>query len=330
VAAGGLADASDADTVEEVRQAWLERLANPGKGGNWAHVCELARGASASIGSAWAYPGLTPGSYGVCVMSATGDGVLSAAVVAQAAAAIVAELPGHCNLNCTTVTPQTIDAVIKVHGPLPKSAGGPGGGFLDATPWPNDTVPIVKATAYNSTTGVLTTNGASLSGLAVGNHIGIWDPTFADSSGNAVGKMYEFVVSEALDPGFVTIKVNGGFPKDFTGCYISAGAVNLVGWAASAVAAFATLGPGEKTSSVFLLPRSARKPDESVRGPQRLESRLLNDIQSAHDEIADIGWTARYISGTTTTRTAPTVPAAATDPPRRLVLTNLAFRYGDT
>ena len=330
VAAGGLSDASDADTVEEVRQAWLERLANPGKGGNAAHVCELARGASASIASAWAYPGLTPGSYGVAIMGATGDGALSAAVVTQAAAAIVAELPGHSNLNCTTITPQPVDVVIKVHAPLPKNAGGPGGGFLDATPWPNDTVPIVKATSYNSTTGVLTTNGASLSGLAIGNHIGIWDPDFEDSSGNAVGKMYEFVVSEALDPGTVTIKVNGGFPKDFTDCYISAGSTNLVNWAASAVAAFATLGPGEKTSNIFLLPRSARKPDESVRGPQRLESRILNDIQSAHDEIADIGWTARYATGTTNALTAPTVSAAVTDPPRRLTLAHLAFRYGET
>lgn len=330
VASGGLADASDADTVEEVRQAWLERLASPGKGGNWAHVCELARGASASIASAWAYPGLTPGSYGVAIMGATGDGALSAAVVSQAASAIVAELPGHCKLNCTTITPQGVDVVIKVHAPLPKAAGGPGGGFLDATPWPNDTVPIVKITGFNAATGVITTNGASLSGLAVGNHIGIWDPTYEDASGNVVGKMYEFIVSEALDPGTVTIKVNGGFPKDFTGCYISAGATNLVNWAASAVAAFATLGPGEKTTNVFLLPISARKPDESVRGPQRLESRILSDIQSAHDEISDIGWTARYATGTTSTLTAPSVPGSATDPPRRLTLQHLSFRYGET
>ena len=330
VASGGLADASDADTVEEVRQAWLDRLANPGKGGNWAHVCELAKGASASIASAWAYPGLTPGSYGVAIMGPTGDGALSAAVVAKAASAIVAELPGHPNLNCTTIAPDPVDVVIKVHAPLPKAAGGPGGGFLDAAPWPNDAMPIVKATSFNSTTGVLTTNAATLSGLVVGNHIGIWDPAYEDSAGNVVGKMYEFVVSEALDPATVTIKVNGGFPKDFSGCYISAGAVNLVRWAESAVAAFATLGPGEKTTNIFRLPRAARKPDESVRGPQRLESRILNDIQSAHDEISDIGWTARYSSTTTTTRTEPTIPDAITDPPFRLTLAHLAFRYGET
>lgn len=330
VAAGGLADASDADTVEEVRQQWLERLANPGKGGNWAHVCELARGASSSISSAWAYPGLTPGSYGVAIMGGTGNGALSAAVVSQAAAAIVAELPGHTELNCTTITPQEVDVVIKVHAPLPKSAGGPGGGFLDANPWPNDTVPIVKVTSFNATTGVIGTDGASLSGLAIGNHIGIWDPSYVDASGNTVGKMYEFVVSEALDPGNVTIKVNGGFPKDFTGCYISAGATNLVKWAESAVAAFATLGPGEKTTSVFLLPRAARKPDEAVRGPQRLESRILSDIQSAHDEISDIGWSARYATGTAVTLTAPSVPGSITDPPRRLTLKHLSFRYGET
>ena len=328
VASGGLVDGEDEDDVEDVRQAWLERLANPGKGGNRAHVAELARAASASIKNVWVYSGPTgPGSVGVAIQG-DGDGELSSVVIAQAAAAVTAELPGHTQINCTSVTPEGVDVVIGIHAPLPKLAGGPGGGFLDAVPWPNNTEPIVKITAFNSTTGTITTNAATLAGLVVGNHIGIWDPTYEDpTTGDVVGKMYEFVVASAADTGFVEITVNGGFPKDFTGCYISAGSVNLVSWAASAVAAFATLGPGEKTSNVFLLPRAARWPSQDVKGPQWLESRILTEIQSSHDEIANATWSARYATGTTTTKTKPTVPAAATDAPKRLTLTHLAFRY---
>jgi uncharacterized phage protein gp47/JayE len=326
VAAGGLADGEDEDSVETVRQAWLERLANPGKGGNWAHVAQLARDSSASIADVYVYPAQGgAGSYGVAIMSRDGDGVLSTAVVAAAAAAIVAELPGHTNLNCTTIAPEYVDVIMTARAPLPKSAGGGGGGWLDAVPWPNSTSGAVKVNSYDSATGRITTNATDLNGVAIGNHIGIWDPTFENADGDVVGKMYEFVVSEALDPGNITIKSSTGFPKNFTGCYISAGSVGLANWATTAVAAFATIGPGEKTSNVWLLPRALRKPSQDVKGPQRVESRITTEIQSAHDEISNLGYVARYATGTTTPLTTPTLPASALDAPNRLTLKHLAF-----
>ena len=320
VESGGVEDGTDGDSVEVVRQRLLKRLSRAAVGGNWAAIAEWAEGASSAIADAYVYPAIQgPGSYGVALVSADGDRTVTDAVVNAAATAITAEVPGRANGNITTVLPQEVDVVFAVSAEAPKYAGGKGNGFRDGSPWPNDTSGAVKVTAYNSGTGTITVNTASLGVLAPNHHIGIWDP---DSE-----TMYEYTVLTATDAGAtVDITVIGGFSLDHTGAYVSAGAVNLRTWAANALAAMRTLGPGEKSSSTWVLPRARRRPTPDVQGPMKLTSRICSAISDASPEILGIEYSNRYATGTTSTLTAPTVPVASTDPPNILVLKHLAFR----
>lgn len=316
---GGLTGGHDADTEEVVRDRLLERIANPGAGGNWAHIATLSTNSSAAIQRTYVYPSIQgPGTVGIALIAEGGDRTVSDVIVTNAAAAVIAELSGRCKLNATTVTPEQVDVVIALDLPTPQAAGNRGGGWLDASPWPNATVPHAKITSYNSTTGTITTNAAASTGLSVGSHIAIWD--YADEV------MREFVVINFTVGPNVQITVSGGFPKDFTGHYVSAGAVNIADYATTALAAFATLGPGEKSSSVAVLPRARRQPTVDVAGQMALNTRLLSTIQQTHPEIDSIEWSARYVTGTTTNKTTPTIPGASTGAPYVLTLKHLAFR----
>ena len=317
VAVGGLVGGTDEDSVETVRQRLLDRLASPSGGGNWSAIKLLAENASASVDRAFIYPAIQgPASYGVAITKGDGDRTLAQGTVNLVSSAIVGGMPGHANLNVTSVTAEPLDVVIGLTLPLPVFAGGVGGGFRDGTPWPNASSGSVKITSFNSGTGEITTNATALHGLAVGNHIGVWD---GDT-------MHEYTVATAaVSGGFVKITVVGGFAASYAGAYISAGAENLTGYASAALTAFEALGPGEKTDSLHLLPRALRKPAPATVAPYELGSRLLNDIQAAHDEIISAEYVHRYETGTTVTRTEPSVPSATTDPPSILTLTYLAF-----
>ncbi len=69
-----------------------------------------------------------------------------------------------------------------------------------------------------------------------------------------------------------------------------------------------------------------RRPSPDVERPYALTSTQLKAVQNAQPEVSDITYAARYETGTTTTRTIPSVPATTAQAPRRLGLQHLAFR----
>lgn len=320
VAAGGVSGGTDADDAEVVRQRLLRRLSRAAVGGNWASVAEWAEAASSAIDTAYVYPAIQgPGSTGVALTSSTGDRTVEDAVVVAAANAIASAMPGRANLNVTTVDPELVDVVFRVYAESPAHAGGKGNGWRDGSPWPNDGSGLVKVSSYAAgPPGEITTDAASLGLLTVGSHIAIWD--------HANETMHEYIVSAASVSGTVKIQVVGGFLADHTGAYISAGAFNIATWAANALAAMRTLGPGEKSDSTWVRPRARRRPTPDVEGPMLLGSRVASSISNASEEILSIDYLARRATGTTTTLTSPTTPTASTDPPKILVLKHLAFQ----
>lgn len=314
VDAGGLAGGRDADSLEIVRSRLLDRLKGPGVGYNWAQVKEWAEEASSAVSRAYVYPAmLGPSSYSVALTKSDGDRVVEDAIVQQVAAYIASKVPGWNRLNCTTVTAVNAECVIKANLPLPVHAGGAGGGWLDSRPWPNATTGAVEVDTYDSATGILTTDysGAS-SGIAIGTRIAIWSSV----AGNE--RFYEYEVSEVTSTSPVAFKVQGGFQLDHTGQDISAAAENIKSYGEIALAWFQKLGPGEKTSSNYLLPRSLRKPALSSSDPSAVTSALFKDLQNAHSEFIGLEFQSASTS-------APSVPSATSDPPRIYVLSSLAF-----
>jgi uncharacterized phage protein gp47/JayE len=315
----GLTGGTSADGEQELRNRLLDRLSFPSVGGNWAQSKQWAEDASSTVSDAFVYCAARgPGSIDIALVKEDGDRTVSSVVINAVASAVAAQLPGHVDLNVTTVASQLLDVVIDAQLPLPVFAGGAGGGWKDATPWPNATSGSVKITAINGTNTQITTNASALNGVAVGHHIAIWNPD--DET------LYQYEVSEAVvDGGFVKIKVIGGFSWDPSGAYISADAENLDSYCASLLESFQALGPGEKTSDGRLLPRAYRRPTQDVKGPTDVGSKLLATVTNDYPEILSLEFRHRYETGTTTTRSTPGLPSATSDPPKILAVEHMAF-----
>lgn len=327
VGPGGLVGGIDADDDARLRDRLLRKLSDPPVGGNWSSVAEWAEDASASVERAYVYPAVRgPASYDVAVTAAGGTRTLAAVTLAKIRAAILAKMPGQNDLNVTTVTPQAIDIILVLELPLPESASGAGGGWLDPVPWP--TAPAL-VTAYNAGTGVATV--AVAAAPVVGQSIGVWDPSYIDPQTSLpVGRMVPYtVLTVGGISGARTITVQGDWTVSPLDAYVSAGALSLAAYADTFAAAVRVLGPGEKTDLPELLPLGARHPTtDSGKAPPNLSSRLLDAVDNAFPEIADLTYAATYAAGTTTTQTGPLVPGTTADPPGIVVLGSLAFIKG--
>lgn len=323
VAAGGLDGGADEDSEDTLRRRLLDKLANPAGGGNTAQVRQLAEDSTAAIERAYVYNACRgPATTDVAVTAEGGDRTLSDATVAIAAAALQG-LPGHADINVTSVLAQPVDVLLLATLPLPQSAGGAGGGWVDGTPWPRGT-PVAaandgKVTAYAA--GVATVRVTSAV-PQVGQRIGVWDP--ADQ------EMNEYTIASVGGvSGAYTITVQGlegaaGFKVSPLACYVSAGAASLSLYAATFLAQCETFGPGEKTESDEALPRARRQPVVSSENPRDLDNRILGALQAAHTELeASYGLRLDNVSGSA--RTAPSVPVNAISPPRILTLKNFAM-----
>ena len=326
VTMAGITNGLDADGDDQIRASLLEKLSSPPVGGNASSIKLWAEAASAGI-TAYVYPAARgAASYDVALTSAGGNRQVAAGVLALAKAAVLAKMPGQNDINMTTVTSQAVDVVLVIQAPLPQTAGGSGGGWDDAAPYP---IEVTKVTAYNAGTGVATLS--STSSPSVGSSIGVWDPTYLDPTlGIPVGIMREYsVATVAGSAGAWLITVQSGWEASPLGQYVSAGALSLVSWAGTFRDGVAALGPGEKTVFLELLPRAARFPaTDSGTAPPGLTSRLLDLVDTAYDEIGNIAYSVTYAAGTTAPQSAPTVPTTTAGPPGILTLNSIAFIKG--
>jgi uncharacterized phage protein gp47/JayE len=321
---GGIDGGVDADDTETLRRRLINKLASPGVGGNVSQVQQWAEESSAAVEAAYVYAAARgPSSYDIAVTSATGDRTLSSTIVDTVAAYVTGKMPGNHSLNVTSVSPQEVDVVLLANLALPGSAGGTGGGWRDAAPWPSATSGNVKITSFNSTTKVATTDATALNGLAIGAHIGLWDPV-TDPTAPAMRE--HTVDSCSVSGGFVIFTAQGGISFDPTGGYISTGAVNLTSYASTTLSKIRALGPGEKTTNIDILPRGRRQPTADISGETDLNSKITTQIQTSHSEIRSVDYSIRYDTGTTSTRTSPSVPTTTASAPKILVLKWLAIR----
>jgi hypothetical protein len=328
VTAAGITGGTDADGDDQLRARLLDKLSAPPVGGNAQSVRGWTTAASAAVEDAYVFAAIRgAASYDVAVTSAGGQRTVSAVLLPSLRAAVLAQMPGQNDLNLTTVTPQPVDVILRATLPLPQTAGGSGGGWRDAAPYPAE---ICKITAYNSGTGVATVN--STAAPSVGSSIGAWDPTYLDpTTGIPVGMMREYSVASPIggSAGAWTFTVQSGWQASPLGQYVSAGALSLVSYAGTFRDAVAALGPGEKTAFLELLPRAARFPAvDSGTAPPGLTSRTTDAVQNAYAEIANLVYAAVYAAGTTNPQTSPAVPATTADPPGILTLNSLAFIQG--
>jgi hypothetical protein len=92
------------------------------------------------------------------------------------------------------------------------------------------------------------------------------------------------------------------------GDFISPNAQNLEAYGNTWVSLFSTLGTGEITSDVNLLPRSLRHPYSTDEDPHSITNASLARFATKHPEISDIEFGSAA-------QTSPTVPATVDDSP---------------
>src|SRR3990167_8212237 len=319
---GGIDGGADADDEETLRRRLLDRLSDPSVGGNWSQTAAWAEEASAAVQKAFVYPGVRgPSSYDVAIVGATGDRSLSTTHVALAASAILAAKPGSANQNATSVTPEEVDVIHALTLPLPVNAGGAGGGWKDAAPWPStaDTA-LARITAVNPGAKQITVNSTNLDMPVVGKRFAVWDPTNEE--------MHEYtiqVVAGASGAYVLTLTEAPSLTFPTTWMYCSAAGENLNAYAKAFKAACMLLGPGEKTANPDIVPRASRHPRATDGWPSALTSIQIASVTTQYAEIQDLVYQARYAGGTITPLTAPTMPAVTNAPPRILVLNALSF-----
>lgn len=322
VDAGGFTGGAPEDDDETLRRRLLDRLAAQAVGGNAASVKGWAEGASAAIQAAYVYDAAQgPGSYDVAVISSEGDRTLTPGVVALATSAVLANMPGGVvKINGTTVFPQLVDVSLAAVLPLPATAGGAGGGWLDASPFPAEDTTI---TALSPTTLTLDSTASP----AVGSRIGIWDYAAVDANGSSTPLMREFSITAVSGGiGAWVIEVDGSIAFAETGMYVSAGAQNLADYGQTFLAQMRALGPGEKSDNPNIVPRAARYPRPDVEDPYAISSRQLAAVTDENPEISDLQYSLAVATGTLTPLTSPSIPPTTADPPRILVLKHFAIR----
>lgn len=324
VDAGGIDGGSDEDTEEVLRRRLIQRLSFPEVGGNTAQVVSFAEEATSAVQAAFVYAAVRgPSSYDVAVTSTSADRSLSAANLSIVTNNILANMPGSADLNVTSVEAEQLDVVLNCALPLPVNAGGAGGGWKDAVPWPstNDGVVYAQVTAKPSP-NVIEVNSTAADPPLNGQRFAIWD--YVNS------KMLRFtILSVAGGPGaWLITRTNDSDP--FTsvdiGSYCSADAVNLSAYATQFNEAIALLGPGQKTTSQDILPRAKRQPGPDFTFPTDLTNATLNNVLSQNDEMLDLNYAARYETGTVTTRFSPSIPLTTADPPKVLAMKYFAIR----
>ena len=296
VASGGFLYGVDQEDIEGLRERVIDHYANPPGGGNWAQVAEVAE-RSSYISRAFVYPGVYGGNtLHVCVVRAPTDTNKSreidqATIDAFIAPDVIGEFPTFADIVVTSATDNPADISFELNLPPSRLASppGPGGGWLDANPWPKPYTSDGFASVISVTSAVefvLRAEGTPI----VGSQIAYVSPV-------------DFYVYHGVVQS-VSRDNPGGFPNDWrivvdtvflseratstaiaVGDWVSPDAERFDEYVAAALSMFASLGPAEKTTSPGLLPRALRKPAKVYKYPADVGSYALRQMILSGEEV---------------------------------------------
>lgn len=339
VAAGGLTNGIDAEDDEVLRSRVLAVFRNPPGAGNWEHVAELAEESSASVDKAFVHPAIQgPGTVHVAV-SAAPTATNKSRIVAAAKLAgdvdpyVKGKLPEHAHVVVTTVYDVNVDVAIGLSLPEATTASppGPGGGWVNGTPWPApDGVSYFRHQVSAVTSETQFTVDAQTAPTANVTRIAWVSPSS--------WKLFQGLVTSVSGvAGAYVVTVDTPFSGITVDCVIWPDCQNAQTYGDALLAAFALMGPGEKTSNASALVRGFRHPPPSTgQWPSALGPAVLRKVTEAGDEVQAAQFLWRNRSATAAGDAAlamtsasgklePPVPAALTDAPRILVPRHIGF-----
>ena len=298
VASGGFLYGVDQEDIEGLRERVIDHYANPPGGGNWAHVAEVAE-RSSYVQRAFVYCGVYGGNtLHVCVVRAptatnksrTIDQVTVDTFIAPE---VIGAFPTFADIVVTSAEDNFADVSISLNLPASRLASppGPGGGWLDANPWPKPYTADGYASVISVTSSVefvLRAEGTPV----VGSRIAYVSPVdfyvyhvtvLSVSRDDAINfpNDWRIVVDGVL------LSVRATSTALSVGDWVSPDASRFDAYVASLLATFASLGPAEKTTSPGLLPRALRNPAKVYKYPADLTAYALRQLILSGTEVLD-------------------------------------------
>lgn len=333
VGVGGLTGGSDAEDTETARARLLNRLRNPPGSGNAAQIAQYAEDSTPIVQKAFVYPAVGgPSTCHVAVVGYPSDTNKSRAIDATVMSGTVVpylvgkvpeftEFVPSAGQGITTVADEPVDVAIALTLPAATTASpaGPGGGWLDGSPWPaiSGVQNYANVSAVTSSTQ-FTVNAPTAPQDGI-SHVCVLDTT-------TWTLRRAKVLSHSGTPGAIVITIDTPFPNlvlpnlltGETGSLIFPDATNMQDYVDAYLLAMKLLGPGEKTFNTFVLGRAFRHPPQTQAWPHSLDARLLKQIESVGDEVLDTSYFYRL-------HTTPDVPGSISDPPFQLIPRHVGF-----
>lgn len=311
----GLTNGQEPDNDARLRERLEKSLQNPPGGANWSQVRQWAEEASAGVEDAYVYPAVHGPGTVHCAITIAGDvdnnysREAPTALTDKVRLGILAEHPDPADIFVSTVVHQPASIAIKLGLADPASAGGDGGGWIDATPWPSGpTYVTAVVTASKFTLLAFTTPG-------VGRSIAFWDATAAIFR-------HAKVLAYTGSSGAYTITIDEAFPTIGVDAFVCPDAEQLDEYGRILCESFATLGPGQRTASTG---RQVRHPVVSSDDPSRINGTLLAPLPAQRPEITAAAFMWANGSSVLAPDLAPTAVTALDTAPNIWRLTQLGF-----
>lgn len=341
VGVGGLIGGADTDTNETARNFLYSHVRNPAQAGNWTQIARWALESSASVQAAFVYPALNgPATVGVCIVGPlTFDATngwsrgVSDDVLAVASSYILARLPDSVRPGTVIVTPKdtglstpNVDSTVAIglNLPLAVAGGGPGGGWVDAVPWPDligAATRVYVQTVTDSTHLVLTSNDAancptSTNLIAGETEIAWFSPSqFAGGS----DPMVTATVTEVSgSTGAISVTLSEPFAGIVAGDVVMPNAENIQAYGRAFLATMNAMGPGQWTNHPVVLVYAKRYPLVTSANPADFVGTQLRAMTDVGSEVLD----AAYLYRSTTALGVPVNTTTASP------LIQVPFRFG--
>jgi hypothetical protein len=308
---------SEVGLDEPPRSRLLSDLQNPPKSGNPADIMLWAGQSNPIVQATWVYPALLgPATVFFLVAQApqvdppfsstSKNRSISNTIVNNVIAPFVQGLlptRAFCVGASTVDVPADIAILVDLPSAPTASPPGPGGGWLDGTPWPQSisgSLPVTVSASPAPTSTSFTVNAQTAPSPGV-SHVAWFSPLSWQLT-------TAIVTSVSGSAGAYAVTVDTPMVGLAAGHFIFPAAVNTPNYVAAALAAFSLMGPGEWVApGSGASQRSFRHPIPSQQWPSALGGQFLKQITNSGQEVEDASWIYRSVGAG-----SPTVPSTIT------------------
>jgi uncharacterized phage protein gp47/JayE len=331
VGTGGLRNGVDTEGDETCRSRLFEHWRNPPASGNAQYVVEIAESDDLPmVQKGYVYAAVQgPSTTHIAVTAAPtatnkNRDVAASSMATKVGPYIIGQQPGRSFYIVTTVANQASSVAIGLALPAATTASppGPGGGWLDGSPWPLAGTGARGCRVTTVTSTLQFTVDATTAPVVAVSQISWLSPTD--------WKLYSALVTAVTgSAGAFVITIDQPFVNIAVGCQIWPSCENAQVYVDALLAFYAKMGPGEKTSNVSALVRGYRHPRPRSSWPSSLGPTMLSSLKNNATDITDAQFISRHDGTTNTTGNGgevfPSVPVDVKNPPSQFVPQHVGF-----